>query len=248
MSHIILTGATGRAGSAILMRAIGSPAISRITILSRRPVKLAESQTKVNVLIHKDFTEYPSDTLAKLRGADACIWALGVSSVGMSEGIYTLITYDYALAAAKAFTKVGKEGTDRPFKFIFVSGEGASLEEKGALFARVKGKTENALIKLGRELDGLSVYNVRPAGIDTEAHHLRDKKASWEGWLMYLLGPFLRRFAKSWVISTDALAKACLSLATGDGKPLPKANGIEMEGRLVRNTALRKMAEQSTQQ
>lgn len=75
MAHIIITGATGQAGSAVLAYALSSPAISRVSVLSRRPVKLAEGNPKATVLIHKDFEQYPAEVLEHLKDARGCIWA-----------------------------------------------------------------------------------------------------------------------------------------------------------------------------
>lgn len=78
MAHVILTGCTGTAGSAVLARCIASSRISRISVLSRRPVKQAAGADKVNVIIHKDFNTYPESVLEQLKGAVGCVWALGV--------------------------------------------------------------------------------------------------------------------------------------------------------------------------
>ena len=78
MAHVVLTGCTGTAGSAILARCIASSSISRISVLSRRPVKQATGIDKVNVIIHKDFSVYPNSLLEQLKGAVGCVWALGV--------------------------------------------------------------------------------------------------------------------------------------------------------------------------
>ena len=84
MAHIILTGCTGTAGSAVLARCIASSSISRISVLSRRPVKQATGVDKVNVIIHKDFKVYPNDLLEQLKGAVGCVWALGVPAAQVS--------------------------------------------------------------------------------------------------------------------------------------------------------------------
>lgn len=107
MAHVILTGATGTAGAAVLDRALRSPAISRVSILSRRPVKRAEGQPKANVIIHKDYESYPQELLDQLQGATGCVWAQGISSRGMKERDYEKITVDYPVAAAKAFAGLG---------------------------------------------------------------------------------------------------------------------------------------------
>ena len=77
--HLILTGATGLVGSAALQAMLTSKAVTSVTILSRRPVPQAEGHEKVNVILHKDFSNYPPDLLDKLKGAEGCVWALGIS-------------------------------------------------------------------------------------------------------------------------------------------------------------------------
>jgi len=121
MAHIILTGATGLVGSAALAHMLSMPAgkISRISILTRRPVAMAEGKPNVSVINHSDFTSYPPELLETLKGADACICALGISVTQVSKEEYVKITVDCPVAAAKAFS-----GLSDNFKFIYVSGEG----------------------------------------------------------------------------------------------------------------------------
>jgi hypothetical protein len=79
--HLILTGATGLVGSAVLDSMLRIPDITKISILARRPVQMAEDakDPRVNVIIHPDFAVYDSDVLEKLKGAKGCVWALGIS-------------------------------------------------------------------------------------------------------------------------------------------------------------------------
>lgn len=79
MVHLILTGATGLVGSGVLQQMLTNDAVSRISILSRRPVKMAEGQAKAKVIIHKDFNTYDEALLDELKDAQGCVWALGVS-------------------------------------------------------------------------------------------------------------------------------------------------------------------------
>lgn len=83
--HLILTGVTGTCGAAVLKRCLEDPAITRLSILSRRPVAQAEGQAKAKVLLHSDFTQYPPAILDQLKGAEGCIWALGISSSGAKK-------------------------------------------------------------------------------------------------------------------------------------------------------------------
>ena len=89
--HLILTGATGLIGSAVLHHMINNPSVTGVSVLSRRPVPQADSHNKVKVIIHKDFNAYPSDVLEQLRGADGCIWAQGISVTKVTkEFVYPL--------------------------------------------------------------------------------------------------------------------------------------------------------------
>lgn len=237
MAHIIVTGATGSAGSAVLAYALKSPAIARVSVLSRRPVKLAENEPKAQVIIHKDFNEYPKDVLDQLKGASGCIWAQGISSVGMSEDEYTKITVDYPVAAAKAFSTLGDK-----VNFVYMSGEGASLEEKGQLFARVKGRAENTMLALSKEYPSLNVYNIRPGVINPEGNYLAERKTTMQDRASTAIGGLMGWTWKGMVIPTERLARACVDLATGDGKPIAAGKGVESDGRLLRNTALRRLS------
>jgi hypothetical protein len=94
---LLLTGATGFAGSEVLQQAIDDPAIERVTVLTRRPLGFAHA--KLNELRLDDFLDYAR---VPLRDHDACVWCLGVSQASVSEAAYIQITYDYAVAAATA--------------------------------------------------------------------------------------------------------------------------------------------------
>ena len=85
--HLILTGATGLVGGAVLEAMLKRPDISRISVLSRRPVQMADDakDRRVKVIIHKDFGAYDGTVLEQLRGATGCVWALGKSQHGMSK-------------------------------------------------------------------------------------------------------------------------------------------------------------------
>ena len=113
-----------------------SKTVTAVTILARRPVPQAEGHEKVRVILHKDFNNYPPEVLEQLKGAEGCVWALGISQILepdvkyiISDSAaaasspntrfrkYTEITKDYPLAAAKAFSSLSD-----PFKFVYVSG------------------------------------------------------------------------------------------------------------------------------
>jgi uncharacterized protein YbjT (DUF2867 family) len=140
--NILVTGATGLVGAEVIRQAITDDSINNVTALARRDLPLQHS--KLRTIIHKEFMNY-SAVQSMLGSFDACLWCLGVSQLQVSKEEYHLITYDYALAAAKAMQQANPN-----MVFLFVSGEGAdTTEQSKTLFARVKGKTENALQRLG---------------------------------------------------------------------------------------------------
>ena len=83
--HLVLTGATGLVGSGVLQYMISTPSISKVSVLSRRPVPLAEGHEKVKVIIHKDYSSYPSDILNQLKDVDGVVWAQGISVTKVSK-------------------------------------------------------------------------------------------------------------------------------------------------------------------
>lgn len=83
--HLILTGATGLVGTACLQQMLTNNAVTRVSILSRRAVPMAEGHAKANVIIHKDFNQYPPELMTRLEGATGCVWALGVSANDVSK-------------------------------------------------------------------------------------------------------------------------------------------------------------------
>ena len=96
---------------------------------------------KLEELLHGDFSEFNS-VANQLEGYDACYACMGVSSAGMNEADYTRLTYDFTLALAKVLLDLNPKLT-----FIYVSGQGTRSDEKGSMWARVKGKTENEFIE-----------------------------------------------------------------------------------------------------
>lgn len=115
-----------------------------MTLLTRRAVpswaKLPPNATeKTEVILQSDFKTYSPDLARRLADHDALIWALGKSAIGMSEADYTELTYEYTLAAARALKEAGAGKPDKPFRFLFISGDGADPTGKsGQMWARVK--------------------------------------------------------------------------------------------------------------
>ena len=132
------------AGLAIYRAALNDPSVERITLLTRRAVPAwaelpANATEKTDTIIHTDFKTYSPELAKRLAEHDALIWALGKSSRGMSEEAYTELTYTYTIEAAKALKAAGAGSPDRPFRFVFISGELADPEGTSRqMWARVK--------------------------------------------------------------------------------------------------------------
>jgi uncharacterized protein YbjT (DUF2867 family) len=139
--NVLLFGATGMVGSGALQECIADPHVRSVLAISRSSV--GRSHPKLREVIHEDFFAYDS-LRAEFASCDACFFCLGVTSVGLSEGVYHRLTYDLTLAAAKAVVAANPRMT-----FCYISGVGTDSTERGrTMWARVKGKTENALLAL----------------------------------------------------------------------------------------------------
>lgn len=140
--HIVLFGATGTIGKGVLAEALDSPHVTEVLSIGRKASGV--DHPKLRELQHEDFTDF-APIANQLSGLDACFWCLGISSAGMDEATYTRITYDFTMAAARTLREQSPQ-----LCFCFVSGAGTDASEGGrSMWARVKGRTENALRKGG---------------------------------------------------------------------------------------------------
>jgi uncharacterized protein YbjT (DUF2867 family) len=148
---IIITGATGMVGEGVMLECLANPAVERVLAVSRRPS--GHSHPKLEECLVKDFRELGS-VEARLAGYDACFYCAGVSSVGKSEAEYTAATYDTPLAFATTLARLNPR-----LVLVHISGASTDSSEQGpVMWARVKGKAENALSRLPVR----AVYNFRP--------------------------------------------------------------------------------------
>jgi uncharacterized protein YbjT (DUF2867 family) len=137
---VIITGTTGMVGEGILLECLKQPQIEEILSVSRKPTGMTHPKLKEYIVA--DFLSLKEND-EKLKGNDACFFCAGVSSVGMKEDEYKRITYDTTLHFAKALNP------NPQMSFIYVSGGGTDSSESGRMaWARIKGKTENDLMKL----------------------------------------------------------------------------------------------------
>ncbi len=148
---VIITGVTGMVGEGVLAEALIHPEVEKVLVINRRPCGIIH--TKLSEIIHNNFLDI-SPFAEKLNGFDACFFCLGVSSVGMDKEKYYSLTYSLTIHMAEILAKQNPGMT-----FCYISGAGTDSSEKGRIsWARVKGKTENDLMKLPFK----KVYNFRP--------------------------------------------------------------------------------------
>lgn len=220
--HVILTGATGLVGSGVLDAMVRAKDITKISILSRSPIKMAEDikDPRINVIIHKDFEKYDSEVLRQLQGAKGCVWALGISQSKVDKDEYVKITKDFTLAAVKSLATLASSEAE-PFRFVYVSGEGATQAPGrfSPIFARVKGETEQALADLTSEIPALQADSVRPALVDATGHDaIRPyipNPGMLQNCLSSVLGPAVRRFYKQAHSPTDMLGDFFTQMVLG---------------------------------
>lgn len=148
---IIITGITGLVGEGVMLVCAEHPMVTEVLAITRKP--LANKPDKVKELVVKDFAEIKNYG-SQLSGYDACFFCAGVSSVGESEESFTKKTFDFVVPFAEALALINPA-----MVFNYVSGNRTDSTEQGkVMWARVKGRTENALLKLPFK----AVYNFRP--------------------------------------------------------------------------------------
>jgi hypothetical protein len=137
----IITKATGMVGEGILLECLNHPDVEQVLVINRKPGGV--SHPKLREIVHSDF--FHLDPIEpQLAGYNACFFCLGVSSVGMSQEEYRHITYDLTLNVGQLLARLNPEMT-----FCYVTGAGTDSSEQGrTMWARVKGATENALMRL----------------------------------------------------------------------------------------------------
>jgi uncharacterized protein YbjT (DUF2867 family) len=200
---VLLFGATGMVGQGVLRESLIDPSVERVVTVGRRST--GDKHPKLGELVYPDLS-----TLAPLEpqlgGFDACLFCLGVSALGMSEAQYTRVTYDLTIAVAKTLLR-----TSPGLTFIYVSGAGTDSSERGrAMWARVKGRTENALLSLPFK----AAYMFRP-GLIVPLHGIRSSTGWYNAayFVMKPLVPILERVAPAMITTTERVGRAMLAVA-----------------------------------
>jgi uncharacterized protein YbjT (DUF2867 family) len=207
---VILFGATGMVGQGVLRECLVDPDVTGVLAIGRS--LSGQAHAKLREVLHDNFVDFAAIE-SQLAGYDACFFCLGVTSVGLTEQRYRHLTYDITMAAAATLAKLNPGMT-----FIYVTGAGTDSTEQGrVMWARVKGKTENDLLKLPFK----AAYMFRPAAIQP-LHGVRSKTA-WVQAIYVAAAPvltLLNKMAPKYVTTTEQVARAMIKVAR-EGFPKP---------------------------
>ena len=217
----LVFGATGMIGQAVLRVCLSDPGVSQVIAIGRRATGVADP--KLVDIVESDITQLAAHE-TELRDVDACLFCLGVTSLGLSETEYSRLTYDLTLAVARALVRINLHMT-----FIYVSGAGTDSTERGrVMWARVKGRTENALLTLGFH----AAYMFRPGAVIPQ-HGIRSR-TSWYNAVYAIIRPIaapLVRLSPTHVTTSDRLARAMLAVARdGYQSPIVESSDINRIG------------------
>jgi uncharacterized protein YbjT (DUF2867 family) len=201
---VILFGGTGMVGQGALRESLLDPEVTSVLSIVRAPSG-QQQHPKLRELVHGDFFDF-SPIEGELSGYDAAFFCLGATSAGKSEEQYSRVTFDITVAAAKPLARLNPKMT-----FVFVSGAGTDSTERGrVMWARVKGKAENAILRLPFK----AAYMLRPALIQP-MHGIQSRTALYR--IPYLilrpLIPWLRKKFPQYVTTTEQLGRAMLTIA-----------------------------------
>jgi uncharacterized protein YbjT (DUF2867 family) len=217
--RVLLFGATGMVGQGVLRECLLDPEIESVVTLGRSAT--GQQHPKLREIVHQDLLDL-SPIQSELSGFDACFFCLGVSSAGMSEENYRHITYDITLSVARTLSRSNPGMT-----FIYVSGFGAdSTEQSRTMWARVRGQTENELLRLPFR----AAYIFRPAAI-LPRNGITSKTILTR--LVYTLArPFfsiLERWLPNYVTTTEKLGQAMIKVAK-QGSPKSVIESKDIHG------------------
>jgi uncharacterized protein YbjT (DUF2867 family) len=200
---VVIFGATGMVGKGVLRECLLDLKVQQAFTVGRTAPDM--HNPKLQNIVLADMFHY-SSIEPQLTSLDACFFCLGVSAAGLSEEQYEKLTYTLTLAAAETLSRLNPEMT-----FVYVSGAGTDSSEKGRMmWARVKGKTENALLRMPFK----SAYMFRP-GIIQPAHGERSKTRAYRiGYALFRpVFPLLRLLFARQILTTEEIGHAMINVA-----------------------------------
>ena len=215
--NVVIFGATGMVGQGVLRECVLDPGVDRVLVVGRHATGVRDP--KVRDVVHGDLWNFAAIE-SELTGFDACFFCLGVSAVGMKEADYERVTYGITTAAAGTLARLNPQMT-----FIYVSGAGTDSSERGRMmWARVKGRTENAILRLPFK----AAFAFRPGAI--QPVHGVQSRTAWYRVMYSVTGPLLpvlRRLMPGAILTTEELGRAMLIVARhGASKPVLEARDI----------------------
>jgi uncharacterized protein YbjT (DUF2867 family) len=214
---LVLLGATGMVGQGVLRECLLDAEVAGLSCIGRSATR--QRDPKLVDLVVPNLPDLSSID-SELRSVDACLFCLGVSAAGMNEESYRRVTYDLTLGVANALLDRNPDLT-----FLYVSGAGTDSTERGrAMWARVKGATENAVLRLPFK----GAYMFRP-GLIQPLHGIVSKTRWYRVFyaLLWVLFPLLKALFPRSVLTTEDLGRAMLEVAKrGAGKPILEARDI----------------------
>jgi uncharacterized protein YbjT (DUF2867 family) len=199
---VLIFGATGMVGRGVLRECLLDREVEQVVTVGRTATEARDP--RLVEIVHRDLLDF-SGMEESLRGFDACFFCLGVASSGMKEADYERVSYGFTLAAAEVLSQLTPQMT-----FIYISGSGTDSSEKGRImWARVKGRTENALLRLP-----LQAYMFRPGFIEP-MDGIESKTPLYRRFYAVTrpLFPLLRRALPNRVLSTRDIGQAMLNVA-----------------------------------
>ncbi len=204
---VVVLGASGMIGQGVVRECLADNGIDAVVSIGRSPSGV--SHPKFTEKTHPNLVDElldPASIEKEIAGADALFFCLGVSSARMSEADYRRVTYDLTLAVAAAMSTANPGST-----FVYISGEGADSTENGrVMWARVRGATENALLKL----PGLTTYILRPGFV--QPRHGATSRVTAYRWIYRIAGPlfpFIKRVLPKYTTDTESIGRAMIALA-----------------------------------
>jgi uncharacterized protein YbjT (DUF2867 family) len=213
--RVILFGATGMVGQGVLRECVRDAGVSEVLSVVRKagatPARVGDTDVaacgKVRELLARDFFDF-SGVESEFAGFDACLFAIGVSTFAVKAEEYPKITRDIPVAVARSLVRANPA-----MKMVFVSAHGADeTEQSGAMWKRVKGETENAMLRAGFA----SAHVLRPLGI-VPMHGIQSRTRLYRGFygMIRPLLPALLRGLPKYVTSTEGLGQAMIAVARG---------------------------------
>lgn len=219
--RVIILGATGMVGKGVLLECLEDKDIESLLIINRQTFGL--TNPKVKEIIHNDFFNF-IPIKEHIKGYNACFFCMGVTSAGLNEDQYFKLTYELTLGFAKLMSEVNPNST-----FCYVSGAGTDSTEKGgSMWARVKGKTENAIMALPYK----ATFMFRPGYIQPMKGV--KSKTGWYNAFYVVLKPiyFLLKPLKGFVTNSVTLGKAMINSAKfGYEKKIIESKDINILGK-----------------